>query len=148
MNSTVDPLNARVQRVVKPSLFALLAVGLLLAGAGCNKEAKVAGDSGVTGTFALVSVDGKPVPCVVQHGGQSPTVKSGQMVFKADGTGVGTTVFSIGSAPDNSRQVETTYTRQGAKLTLQWKGAGTTTGTLDGSTFTMDNEGMIFVYRK
>jgi len=31
---------------------------------------------------------------------------------------------------------------------MQWKGAGITTGTIEGSTFTMNNEGMKFVYKK
>jgi hypothetical protein len=40
------------------------------------------------------------------------------------------------------------YTKKGSKLIMQWKGAGTTTGTIECSTFTMNNEGMLFVYRK
>jgi hypothetical protein len=31
---------------------------------------------------------------------------------------------------------------------MQWKDAGTTTGTIEGNTFTMDNEGMVFAYKK
>jgi hypothetical protein len=31
---------------------------------------------------------------------------------------------------------------------MQWQGAGSNTGTVDGKTFTMDNEGMIFAYQK
>jgi hypothetical protein len=31
---------------------------------------------------------------------------------------------------------------------MRWKGAGTTTGNIQGSDFTMNNEGMIFAYRK
>ena len=41
-----------------------------------------------------------------------------------------------------------TYTREGGKLSMQWEGAGSTTGTVEGNTFTMDNEGMVFVFRK
>ena len=40
------------------------------------------------------------------------------------------------------------YTRQGSKLTMKWEGAGMTTGTAEGDTFTMNNEGMVFAYRK
>jgi len=29
-----------------------------------------------------------------------------------------------------------------------WQGAGTTTGTIEGNTFTMENEGMVFAYKK
>jgi hypothetical protein len=31
---------------------------------------------------------------------------------------------------------------------MQWEGAGTTVGTVEGNDFTMNNEGMVFVYRK
>jgi hypothetical protein len=31
---------------------------------------------------------------------------------------------------------------------MKWEGAGITTGTIDGDTFTMDNVEMVFVYRK
>jgi hypothetical protein len=31
---------------------------------------------------------------------------------------------------------------------MQWKDAGKTVGSIDGNTFTMENEGMVFVYRK
>jgi len=31
---------------------------------------------------------------------------------------------------------------------MQWQGAGVTNGTVEGDTFTMDNEGQIFLYRK
>ena len=31
---------------------------------------------------------------------------------------------------------------------MKWQGAGLTTGTVEGNTFTMDNEGMLFVYKK
>jgi hypothetical protein len=36
----------------------------------------------------------------------------------------------------------------GVRSTIWWDGAGTTTGTVDGTTFTMVNEGMEFVYRR
>ena len=31
---------------------------------------------------------------------------------------------------------------------MKWQGAGMTIGTVEGDTFTMDNEGMVFVYKK
>jgi hypothetical protein len=64
--------------------------------AGCKPEAKVAGDAQTAaatradanpvGTYALVSVDGKQLPCTLQHEGQSPTIKSGTFIINADGT--------------------------------------------------------------
>ena len=46
------------------------------------------------------------------------------------------------------RTASTAYTRQGTELTMRWEGAGMTQGNLDGDTFTMNNEGMIFSYHK
>jgi hypothetical protein len=74
-------------------------------------------------------------------------VRSGTFTVKADGTCSTKTRFVPPSGSEIAREVSATYTKEGSKLTLQWKGAGTTTGTVEDSTFTMDNEGMLFVYR-
>jgi hypothetical protein len=125
---------------------------------GCKPEAKVAADPNTTaatptdinpvGTYALVSVDGKPLPCTLQHEGQSPTIKSGTFIISADGTCSSKVDFSLPSGGDNRREVKASYKREGSKLTMKWEGAGTTLGTVEGDTFTMNNEGMIFAYRK
>lgn len=49
---------------------------------------------------------------------------------------------------DVHREVNATHTREGAKLTMERIGAGTTKGNVKGNTFTMDNEGMVFAYQK
>jgi len=38
--------------------------------------------------------------------------------------------------------------REGAKLTFKWAGAGVTTGTVDGKTLTMDDEGVVLSYKR
>jgi hypothetical protein len=136
------------------------AIGLLLplfglpplavvASTGCNPpRAKTAADISPVGSFVLVSVDGNKVPSVVQHGGPPLTVKSGTFNINADGTCSSKVVFSPPSGGEVSREVKATYKRQGPTLTMKWEGAGTTTGTLDGDTFTMNNEGMTFTYRR
>jgi hypothetical protein len=115
---------------------------------GCNPKAKVAADINPVGSFALVSVDGNKVPSTVQHEGPPLTVKSGIFIISADGTCSSKVVFSPPSGGEVSREVKATYTRQGPTLTMKWEGAGTTTGTVDGDTFTMNNEGMIFTYQR
>jgi hypothetical protein len=67
---------------------------------------------------------------------------------KADGTCATSTVFVPPSGKEATRDVSATHTKEGSKLTMQWQGAGMTTGTIEGNTFTMDNEGMVFVYKK
>ena len=59
-----------------------------------------------------------------------------------------TTTFVPPSGAEATREVTATYSREGSKLTMQWKGAGMTVGTISNNTFTMNNEGMLLVYRK
>ena len=95
-----------------------------------------------------MSVDGKQVPCALTHEGTTLTVKSGVFTISGDGTCSSKIIFSVPSNGDVNREVKATYTRQGAKLTMKWEGAGITMGTVEGNTFTMDNQGMTFTYQK
>lgn len=115
--------------------------------AGCKQPPKSASVD-PAGSYSLVSVNGKNVPCVVEHGGREMTVKSGQFIIAASGEITSKTVFALAGGTDVTREVKATYEQEGSKLTMKWKKAGTTTGALEGNTFTMNNEGMIFAYRK
>lgn len=137
---TITPAKCALQ------FCSMLAIGLLLS--GCKPEAKVAPDADPTGLYALVSVNGTQVPATIDHDGTALKVNSGTFTINADGTCSTKTVFVPPSGIEATREVSATYTREGSKLTMQWKGAGTTTGTVEGKTFTMNNEGMLFVYRK
>ena len=128
---------------------------MVLVCAGCKQEAKVAADTKTVaataadinpvGTYALVTVDGNKVPCTVQHEGHTMTINSGSFIINADGTC--SSKMSL-AGRDAAIEVKATYTREGPKLTMQWQGAGMTIGTVEGDTFTMNNEGMVFAYRK
>ena len=96
--------------------------------------------------YALVSVNGKPVPASVAHQGATLQVRSGAFTINADGTCVSKMIFVPPSGTEATREVRATYTKDGSKLTMQWNGAGKTVGTIDGNTFTMENEGMALVY--
>jgi hypothetical protein len=123
--------------------------------AGCRPEAKVPGDNkpvtaaaadlNPVGTYKLTTVDGSQVPCTLTHEGHTMTIKSGGFLINADGTCSSQMLLE---GRDTPIEVKATYTREGTKLTMQWQGAGTTLGTVQGDTFTMNNEGMVFVYRK
>jgi hypothetical protein len=142
-------LNDHQQRATRHSLrWCVLPLLMVAVVVGCKQEPKVAADSNPAGSYALVSVDGNKVPCTVQHEGHAVAVKSGTFIINADGTCISKSVFSVPPGRDVNREVKATYTREGSKLTMQWAGAGTTTGTVGGDTFTMNNEGMIFAYRK
>jgi hypothetical protein len=140
------PVNASAIAKRALQLCFLLTAGLLLS--GCKQEAKVANGGGPSGVYALVSVNGNKVSASVSHDGTKLQVRSGTFTLNADGTCGTKTVFVPPSVSEVMREVSATYTKEGSKLTMQWKGTGTTTGTIEGNTFTMDNEGMVFVYRK
>jgi hypothetical protein len=96
----------------------------------------------------LESVNGNKVPATISHDGIALKVLSGTFTLNADGTCGTKSVFVPPGAGETTREVKATYTKAGSKLTMQWEGAGMTTGTVEGNSFTMDNEGMVFVYRK
>jgi hypothetical protein len=125
-------------------IFLVLALGLT----GCHAASVAPAAPDITGAYTLVSVDGKPLPCVISHENAEIHVKSGVFTIKADGTCRSESVFAVSGYPDTKRVVEADYTLSGTNLTMRWKGAGTTTGTADGKAFSMNNEGMIFAYSK
>jgi|ERR1019366_3457595 hypothetical protein len=133
----------------------LLPLLMVLVCAGCKQESKVAADTKTVaaaaadinpvGTYALVTVDGNKVPCTVQHEGHTMTINSGSFIINAEGTC--SSKMSL-EGRESAIEVKATYTREGQKLTMKWQGAGMTIGTIEGNTFTMGNEGMVFVYKK
>jgi hypothetical protein len=104
--------------------------------------------SDIAGTYALESVNGGKLPFAMTHDGVTITIRAGSFVIKDDGTCSSRMTFVVPSGEEMTRDVAGTYTREGATLTITWAGAGTTTGTVEGKTFTMDNEGMVLVYRR
>ena len=156
MNQKQHELDGERRRAVwRPLGLCLLVSFMVTAGTGCRPEAKVAGDTksaattsadiNPVGTYALVSVDGNKVPCTLQHEGHTMTINSGSFSINADGT-CSRKIALAGR--DAAIEVKATYTRDGQKLTMQWQGAGRTIGSVEGDTFTMNNEGMVFAYRK
>jgi len=128
----------------------LLAVGTLLA-AGCGgtgvepSALNPAAVPDISGTYTLVSLNGQGMPVPLPDG---PVLTGGSFRIGKDGTCTSTTWFTVPSGAQSSRDVSGSYVQEGFKLTMSWTGAGKTLGTVEGSVFTMDNEGMIFVYRK
>ena len=149
MKSKQSEVNGEQGRAMRHFLqLCLLPLVTVLIWAGCKQEAKIAANLNPVGTYTLVSVDGSKVPCTAQHEGHTLAVKSGTFAINSDGTCSSKVIFSVPLGGDTSREVKASYTREGSKLTMQWEGAGTTTGTVEGDTFTMDNEGMVFTYHK
>ena len=111
-----------------------------------NEAGAGAGD--LAGTYRLLSVDGKNVPAVITHENAKVEIRSGSLTINNDGTCVSKMTFVPPSGKEGSQEVSATYSRNGDKLDMEWKEMGKTTGTLQGSTFTMNNEGMVLVYQK
>lgn len=156
MKSKSNQLNREPGRTTRHFLqLCVLPLFMVLVCAGCKQEAKVVADTKTVaataadinpgGTYALVTVDGNKVPYTVQHEGHTMTINSGSFIINADGTC--SSKISL-AGRDAAIEVKAAYTREGPKLTMQWQGAGMTIGTVEGDTFTMNNEGMVFVYRK
>lgn len=114
----------------------------------CAKQEIASGGADHTGEYVLVSVNGSDLPASVSHGSANVKVIAGTFEIRADGTCRSKTVFDPLTGSEIEREVAATYTRDGSKLTMKWEGAGMTVGTVEGNIFTMDNEGMVFVYRK
>ncbi|MBN1435618.1 MAG: hypothetical protein JW936_00960 [Sedimentisphaerales bacterium] len=146
-----DKTNVAVGTFVK-SVSKIVLVLVLLASAALLTSCQTPSmpvDENLTGTYTLVSVDGYEVPAVVTHGDTDIRVESGRFDINPDYTCRSTTLFGRASSTDLiTREVDATYTLQGSTLHMQWQGAGRTIGTVEDNTFTMNNEGMVFVYEK
>src|SRR4030095_12880531 len=134
-------------------LVVLLATGPFLP--ACNQRspshkqsASVPAMPDFTGTYTLATINGNKLPFIPPHEGGPREVQSGALTLNGDGTVSATTTFRVPSGQVANREVSGTYTRDGDRVNMQWKAAGRTIGTLEGATFTMDNEGILFAYRK
>lgn len=125
-----------------------LALAACIGLAACQSKRAAGRSPNPSGDYLLASVNGQPVPATVSHDGASLQIRSGSCTFGADQSCSTTTVFVPPSGREVTRTATATYTARGADLSLRWKGAGFTSGKVDGATFTMNNEGMVFVYRK
>jgi hypothetical protein len=127
--------------------FCFVVAGGLALSAG-QKQPTPAKAADPAGVYALVSVNGKPVPAGITHDGVTFQVRSGAFTIRTNGTCSSRMVCVPPAGTEVTRDVDATYTKNGSKLTMKWNRAGQTVGTIDGNTFTMDNEGMVLVYRK
>ena len=125
----------------------IILVAMLIALTGCQK-ATMTNVTDFAGVYALVSVDGISVPATVSHDGHDLKVYSGIFTINPGGTCSSKILFGPLSGEKGTRKVNATYTRKGSTLNMQWIGAGRTVGTIKDNTFTMNNHGMIFSYKK
>ena len=134
-------------QITKALIFCFTLV-LVFVISSCVNQETISSDTGLVDVYALTSINGNHIPASVSHQGNTLQVLSGTFKIKANGTCDSKTVFDPPSGTKIVREVTATYTQDGSRLTMQWKGAGKTIGNIQDDTFTMDNHGMIFVYKK
>ncbi len=129
-------------------LAALAAAPAQAADAAAGKPAGREAKNDISGTYTLTTVDGKKVPTKVAHENATLEVRAGTFTITADGKCISKMTFVPPSGKEVTLERKATYTRDGQRLDMQWEGAGRTTGTVQGKVFTMNNEGMVFAYKK
>jgi hypothetical protein len=131
-------------RIIAVSLLTLLLLSVLARG-HAQTASQAASPAGI---YTLVSVDGKNVPCTINHDGRKMDVQSGAFTISTNGQVTSVMTVSVGDRKDIRIERTATYTAKNAELTMKWQNAGITKGAVAGQTFTMTNEGMAYVYRK
>lgn len=116
--------------------------------AGCARRGSASTEPLPAGDYALESVNGLAVPCTVDHQGRSMKIKSGSFAMSADGACRSSIVLTAPNGKDVTKEVKAAGVRTGNQVSFKWEGAGRTSGEIDGTKFTMENEGMKFAYRK
>ena len=134
-------------RCVAVSLLVALLLGALSRAHG-QTAGKAAVAAAPAGVYGLLTVDGKPVPCTLNHEGTAMDVQSGTFTITTNGQCSSLMVVSVGDRKNLRVERQATYKLKNSELTMRWQGAGMTKGRVVGQTFTMTNEGMAYVYRK
>jgi hypothetical protein len=127
----------------------ILALALALVWTGSMHGVKAADDINPTGTYILLSVNGNSAPYTLTHEGVNLIIKKGFFTINSDGTCISNITLVPPNKVEVNNEVKATYTLAGSTLTMTWaQTGGVTTGTVSGNTFTMNNEGMAFIFQK
>ena len=103
----------------------------------------------ITGTYKLVTIDGRKLPTAVGHDADpGPTVTAGSLTLNSDGTFASSITLVAPNGDPVTAQRKGTYSRSEATLDLAWDGAGHTKATTDAAKLTMTNEGLNWGYVK
>ncbi|HEX5222603.1 MAG TPA: hypothetical protein VFZ59_23815 [Verrucomicrobiae bacterium] len=100
------------------------------------------------GVYKLITVDGKSVPCTINHDGTKMDVQSGTFTITTNGQITSVITLSVGDKKNVRVERTATCTAKSGALTMKWQNAGTTQGHVAGHTLTMTNEGLAYVYQK
>ncbi len=124
----------------------LLAAGLVVS--ACNNRDSDTNGRDITGEYALVATNGNKLPADITLEGTTLKVRSGTLTLNADGTCTSETIFITPPGDEVTRQGKATYTKEGSKLDILWKGDVASVGTIEGNTLSVDGGGMLLEYKK
>jgi hypothetical protein len=128
----------------------LAAFALIMALTSCSDAT---GPDSVAGVYALVSVDGKPLPYTAMQDASTKVEElSGTIIFGADGhfQESATTRFTLDGRASTSTSSSTgTFAISGQAITMLYSSGGTISGSWDGSsTITLTRTGTLWAFRK
>jgi hypothetical protein len=121
---------------------------LVLLPCGCRKNASAGKSSDYIGTYTLDTINGRKLPFNPLPRIATTEFSSGAITLQADGSFVATISHRTSDGKVSKRDASGSYTKAGSSFRLEYKGRGTATATLEGNTFTVNDEDMKLVYRK
>ena len=132
-------------RVIALGVLAILFLLALARASAQTAEKAIASPAGV---YTLTSVDGKNVPCTIDHDGKKMEVQSGTFTVSTNGQITSVMTVSVGDRKNLRIERTATYTMKNSELTMKWQNAGMTKGRVAERTLITTNEGMAYVYQK
>lgn len=126
-------------------LDVLLFAGMFLS--ACHANADDVNGSDIPGYYVLATVIGEKLPTTVSRGDEKLRVRRGHFIIKADGGCNNRVVFARLSGDDFTRSVNGSCTRNGSELNIQWYDAGQTEATIEGDSFKINDQGVMYVYK-
>ena len=129
-------------------------VALMIAAVcGCGKETTKPNTGPTTGaeggTYTLLSLNGSALPASISEGSTQVEVTSGTLTLGAGRTVRMSTTFRTGpGAAPVTNEVSGTYSMRGNTLTFSYTNGGGNTGTLNGNTLQMLNEGVVWLFQR
>ena len=120
--------------------------------AGCGSDTATAPtQASVAGTWNLSTVNGSPLPFVLQAANPKLELVSDQFVVSANGTFTESTVARVtdgGTVSTTTIPDAGTYTLNGTAATFTFSDGSSGTATVSGNTFTVASGGYSQVYKK
>ena len=125
-------------------MLAVLALGL----PGCRPADAPTKTADHTGTYVLDTINGRKLPFNPLPRISTTEFSSGAITLQADGSFVATISHRASDGKVTKRDSSGSYTKEGSSFRLEYTGRGTATATLEGNTFTVNDDDLKLVYRK